>query len=223
MIKLITITSEEMEAIDTYCIENLGIPGIILMENAALKVIENIDLEKTNSFVIICGVGNNGGDGLAIARHLIVAGKNVEVFILGKLNNGSKDFKTNYTILKNIDADIYNISKEKDLSVLKNSLTTSDIVIDSIFGTGLSRDVEGLFKKTIALINKESRYIISVDIPSGISANTGEVLGISVKADKTITFQLMKKGLIKEKSKDFVGQVIVEPIGMPEIAIQNIL
>src|SRR5699024_8402652 len=137
--------------------------------------------------------------------------------------NGSKDFKTNYTILKNIDADIYNISKEKDLSVLKNSLITSDIVIDSIFGTGLSRDIEGLFNKTIALINKKSKYIISVDIPSGLSANTGEVLGISIKANKTITFQLMKKGLIEEKSKNLVGQVIVEPIGMPQIAIQTIL
>lgn len=223
MIKLITITSEEMKAIDTYCMENLGIPGIVLMENAGLRVIENIDLEKTNSFIIVCGVGNNGGDGLAIARHLIAEGKNVEIFILGKLNNGSEDFKINYTILENINADIFNISKEKDLSVLKNSLVTSDIVIDSIFGTGLSRDVEGLFNKAIALMNEKSKYIISVDIPSGINANTGEVLGISIKANKTVTFQLMKKGLIEEKAKAYVGQVIVEPIGMPQIAIQTIL
>ncbi len=223
MIKLITITSEEMKAIDTYCIESLGIPGIVLMENAALKVIKNIDLEKHNSFLIVCSVGNNGGDGLAIARHLIVEGKNVEIFILGKLNNGSKDFKTNYNILKNIDADIFNISKESDLDVLRNSLRTSDIVIDSIFGTGLTRNVEGLFEKTISLINEESQYIISVDIPSGLSANTGNILGISIKANKTITFQLMKKGLVEHKAKDYVGEAMVGPIGMPQIAIHSVL
>src|SRR5699024_4898450 len=138
-------------------------------------------------------------------------------------SKGSKDFKTNYNILKNIDADIFNISKKDDLNVLKNSLVTSDIVIDSIFGTGLSRDVEGLFSEAINLINKESKYIIAVDIPSGLSANTGDVLGTAIKGNKTITFQLMKKGLIEDKAKDYIGQIIVEPIGMPEIAIHNVL
>ncbi len=223
MIKLTTITSKEMAAIDNYCIEKLGIPGIVLMENAALRVVQNIDLKNHNSFTIICGVGNNGGDGLAIARHLITEGKNVEIFILGNSSKGSKDFKTNYNILKNIDADIFNISKKNDLNILKNSLATSDIVIDSIFGTGLSRDVEGLFSEAINLINKESKYIIAVDIPSGLSANTGDVLGTAIKGNKTITFQLMKKGLIEDKAKDYIGQIIVEPIGMPEIAIHTVL
>ncbi len=220
---MLTITADQMKAIDTYCTENLGIPGIVLMENAALKVIKNINLEKYNSFVVVCGVGNNGGDGLAVARHLIVEGKNVEIFIIGNLEKGSKDFNINYNILKNMDGDIYHITKQNDLDILSNSLKTSQITIDSIFGTGLSRNIEGLFKKVISIMNKNSKYILAVDIPSGLHSDSGNILGISVKANKTVTFQLMKKGLLMKDAKKYTEKIIVEPIGMPQIAINSIL
>ena len=96
------IKCREMRAIDKYAIENLGIPSVVLMENAALKVIKNIDLKNTHSFTIISGIGNNGGDGLAIARHLMVSGKKVELYIIGNISRGSEDFKINLNILKNM-------------------------------------------------------------------------------------------------------------------------
>lgn len=214
---MICATGNQMKSIDNYCIEKLGIPGIVLMENAALKVVKNIDLDSFNSFTIVCGVGNNGGDGLAIGRHLIVEDKDVSIFIIGNLNKGSKDFNINYSILRNMNVKINLIESEEDITTLVDSLKTSDMTIDSIFGTGLTRDVEGLYKDVISSINNYSKYTLSVDIPSGVDSDTGKVWGISVKANKTVTFQLMKKGLVNYEN------VVVESIGMPRIAIENVL
>lgn len=218
---MISVTGNQMKAIDNYCIEKLGIPGIVLMENAALKVIKNIDLNRFNSFTIVCGVGNNGGDGLAVARHLYVLGKKVKVFIIGNLNKGSEDFNTNYNILNNLGLELIHIDSQEALEKLNNSLKSSDMTIDAIFGTGLSRNIEGLYKDVISSINAHSNYILSVDIPSGMHSDTGEILGIAVKADVTVTMQLMKKGLVNNANE--AGKVIVEPIGMPKIAIDSVL
>ena len=218
---MISVTGNQMKAIDNYCIEKLGIPGIVLMENAALKVIKNIDLNRFNSFTIVCGVGNNGGDGLAVARHLYVLGKKVKVFIIGNLNKGSEDFNTNYNILNNLGLELIHVDSQETLETLNSSLKSSDMTIDAIFGTGLSREVEDLYRDVISSINAYSNYILSIDIPSGMNSDTGEILGIAVKADITVTMQLMKKGLVGNSSE--AGQVIVEPIGMPKIAIDSVL
>jgi len=211
-----------MKELDELCIKVIGIPGIILMENAALKVVKNID-DKYQNFTIVCGVGNNGGDGLAIARHLIINNKNVDIFILGNLDKASKDFSINYNILINLGIDIQQITREEDLKRISKSLDNSEITIDSIFGTGLSRNIEGLFEKTIQIINEKSKYIISVDIPSGLNADNGDILKICVKANKTVTFQLPKIGLSTFNGKLHSGELIIEPIGMPNIAIQKVL
>ncbi len=218
---MISVTGNQMKAIDNYCIEKLGIPGIVLMENAALKVVKNIDLNRFNSFTIVCGVGNNGGDGLAVARHLYVLGKKVKVFIIGNLNKGSEDFNTNYNILNNLGLELIHVDSQETLETLNSSLKSSDMTIDAIFGTGLSREVEDLYRDVISSINAYSNYILSIDIPSGMNSDTGEILGIAVKADITVTMQLMKKGLVGNSSE--AGQVIVEPIGMPKIAIDSVL
>ncbi len=218
---MISVTGNQMKAIDNYCIEKLGIPGIVLMENAALKVVKNIDLDKFNSFTIVCGVGNNGGDGLAVARHLHILDKEVKVFIVGNINKGSLDFNTNYNILKNMGLELIHIDSQESIETLNSSLKSTDMTIDALFGTGLSRNVEGLHKDVILSINENSNYILSIDIPSGMNSDTGEILGVAVKADITVTMQLMKKGLISNSS--CTGNVIVEPIGMPKVAIDTVL
>lgn len=218
---MLTISCEEMKAMDSYAIENIGIPSIVLMENAAIKVVDNIDLEKINSFTVVCGVGNNGGDGLAIARHLILNKKKVALFIIGNLDKGTKDFNVNLNILKNMEIEFINIHSEIKLESLKESLIQNDLTIDSIFGIGLTREVGGIFKEVISLINDRSNKTLSVDIPSGLDGDTGEVLGICVKATKTVTFHLAKKGLLK--NKEYTGEIIIEPIGIPEKATNTIL
>ncbi len=218
---MLAISCEEMKAMDFYAIEKIGIPSIVLMENAALRVIDNIDLDRMNSITLICGVGNNGGDDLAIARHLIINRKNVDLFIVGNLDKGTKDFNINLNILKNMELKFIHITGEKELEILKKSLVKNDLTIDSIFGIGLTRDVEDIYKEVISLINHYSNNILSVDIPSGLDGDTGEILGISVKSNKTITFHLIKKGLLE--SKEYTGEIIVEPIGIPEKVTKVIL
>jgi NAD(P)H-hydrate epimerase len=218
---MISISCEEMKAMDSYAINNIGIPSIVLMENAALKVIKNIDLNNIDSFTIVCGVGNNGGDGLTIARHLILSGKTVDLFIIGNLEKGTKDFNINLNILNNINVGFINIKHEEDLDTLKKSIINNDMTIDSIFGIGLTRDVGGLFYNIIQIINQYSKDILSVDIPSGLDGDTGKALGISVKANKTVTLHYMKKGLINRTN--YTGELIVEDIGIPKKATEIVL
>lgn len=218
---MISISCEEMKTMDSYAINNIGIPSIVLMENAALKVIKNIDLNNIDSFTIVCGVGNNGGDGLAIARHLILSGKTIDLFIVGNLEKGTKDFNINLNILNNIGAHFININHEEGLDTLKKSIIKNDMTVDSIFGIGLTRDVSGLFYDVIHIINQYSKDVLSVDIPSGLDGDTGKALSISVKANKTVTFHHMKKGIVNRKN--YTGEVIVEDIGIPSKATKIVL
>lgn len=211
--------SDVSKNIDNYCIEILGIPGVVLMENAALKVLKNINLNKNSSFVIICGKGNNGGDGFAIGRHLITMGKRVDFFLIGGINKISGDARVNFNILKNMNVDINIVSSIEDLSDLRDAVQKSHVVIDAIFGTGLTRNVEGIYEDVISIVNENSKYTISVDVPSGMESNTGKILGICIKANKTISFVIYKKGFINYVAKKFTGDVIVENIGVPKECI----
>ncbi|CEO35346.1 carbohydrate kinase [[Clostridium] sordellii] len=182
--------SSTTKYVDNYCSETLKIPLIVMMENAALKAYKHINKKEFKNYTIVCGVGNNGGDGLAIARHLIAQGKNVEVFLVGKIEKLSECSKINYQILKNMQIDINTIedmNDTKDLNKLKMGINKSDLLVDAIFGTGLKREVTGVFKECINIIN-EYKNIYSIDVPSGINCDNGEVLGICVKANKTICF-----------------------------------
>ena len=218
---MLTISCDEMKAMDSYAINIIGIPSIVLMENAALKVIDNIDLSGTDSYTIVCGTGNNGGDGLAVARHLILKKKTVDLFIVGNLDNGTKDFNINLDILKNMKVNFTHIVDDYGLKKIKESTKNNNLTIDSLFGIGITRNVEGIFYKVIDIINKNSKNILSIDIPSGLDGDTGQVLGISIKANKTVTFHHMKKGLVKSES--YTGNIIVEDIGIPNRVTEVIL
>lgn len=214
-------TSEMMRKIDSYCINELKIPGIILMENAALKVVKNLELDKYNSFCIVCIKGNNGGDGFAVARHLTVLKKTVSVFLLGNEDDMSNDCRINYEILKNMGITINRINNNDDINVLRDSVEKSQVTIDAIFGTGLSREVQGIFALVISTINESSKNIISIDIPSGLDSNVGRILGNSIRANKTISFQLYKRGFLNYDAKDLIGNVVIEDIGIPEAVIKK--
>lgn len=210
------IKTQTMKKIDKFCIENFKIPGIVLMENAALKVLKNLDLRNNDVFTIICGTGNNGGDGLALARHLFLAKKKVDVFLIGKEDKLSKDCKINYDILVNMGININKIDNIKDVSKIKKSLDDCSIILDAIFGTGLSREVKDVYKDVISLINESHKYVVAIDVPSGVNGDNGQALGVAVKANKTITFQFYKRGFLEYGSHDYTGDIIVEDIGIPE-------
>lgn len=205
------LTKEEMQQADFNAINKYKIPSIVLMENAAMSFFNEIK-DYSDKFLIFASTGNNGGDALAIARHLILNGKCVKTVITGVEEKMSPDCRKNYEILLNLNADI-RFLKDLKFEDLKSKISDS-VVLDGIFGTGLSRNIEGKYRDLINFINEFSKYTIAVDIPSGIDATTGEVLGVAIKADKTITFHRMKKGLtLAEKS--YVGVVSVKYIGIP--------
>ncbi len=208
------ISSNLMKKTDAYATNKLGIPSIILMENAGLNSFNVLKSKPYKTYTIICGVGNNGGDGLVLAKHLFVDRKMIYLNIIGDLNSQTDNFRENLNILKNMGLN-YRLIKnsEIDLEILKNQIERSDAVVDAIFGIGISRQVSGLFAQTIDTINQCSKYTISLDIPSGLEADNGTVLGTCIKANKTITFYKAKNALVNETK--YCGEVEVVSIGIP--------
>ena len=213
-------TTQIMRNIDHYCINVLGIPGIVLMENAALKIIKNIRSDN-KKFVIVCSSGNNGGDGFAVARHLLNSGKNVEIFSLGSEENMSSDTKINLNILRNMGVKIIKVNNNDDLEILRECIINCETTIDAIFGTGLTREVEGIYSLAITIINENSNYILSIDVPSGFNCNSGKVMGNCIKSNKTVTFELYKKGFLGYDADSLTGEVVIEKIGIPKSVVDK--
>ncbi len=203
--------SETMRRLDRLAAENFNIPGVVLMENAAIACTN--ELQGFESVLIFCGKGNNGGDGLAIARQLIVSGKRVRVCLcLGRDFSG--DALINYNALTAMGADIEEYREDMDFSGW-------DCTVDAVFGTGFRGAVEAPVSDIIEKINKSSKYILSVDVPSGINADTGEVETVCVRADKTVTFAALKPGLLLYPAADCAGEIILAHISMPEAVFER--
>lgn len=215
---MISISAEQMRQIDKFTIEEIGIPSIVLMENAKNAMMPYIPLDGYDNYVILAGVGNNGGDALAIGRDLALEEKDLSIFVVGDLNKGSKDFNINYNILKNIGMKIINIKGLEELEILKKKISIDSIIVDGIFGTGLNSDIRGIAVDVIETINNSKAFKFSVDIPSGMNADTGKIQGVGVNADYVVTLGLMKNGL-----KNYKGEISVEDIGIPKKSVNTIL
>ncbi|MBQ7197491.1 MAG: NAD(P)H-hydrate epimerase [Synergistaceae bacterium] len=205
------VSREQARAADKRAIEVFGIPSILLMENAAIAVVQQI--KEYAVFAIVCTAGSNGGDGLAIARHLCIMGKDVRVYILGDPRKGSDDFKTNLKIMSKLAPEVLHTVNDENYEEFEAALKGCEACVDAIFGTGLNRPVEGLYKRAIESMNSLATHIVSVDLPSGLDCDTGKPLGVSIRATRTVTFHRMKKGL--DLSPEYGGDVIVSHIGVP--------
>lgn len=212
----------QMRKIDSDASEIGKIPSIVLMENAALACINELKSAfpnlKNKNVIIFCGRGNNGGDGLAIARHLINLGTDVRVYLVcGDEYKG--DALVNFEILENMDADII-CNGDVPYEYIRNA----DIVIDAIYGTGVHGEIAGSARDVIEAINLYSTYTLSVDIPSGVNADTGEICGVCVKADTTVTFAEYKAGMFLFDGADYLGKVVCADISIPQYIkdMQNI-
>ncbi|RLB75081.1 MAG: bifunctional ADP-dependent NAD(P)H-hydrate dehydratase/NAD(P)H-hydrate epimerase [Deltaproteobacteria bacterium] len=205
----------EMRSLDRYAIEKLAIPEEILMENAGeasyFVILDKFGI-KNKKFVIICGIGNNGGDGFVVARKIHSNGGDVKVFILGNVNKYKGAAKKNFDIISRLEIDIRHIESIKSI---KSDVLDCDAIVDAIFGTGLARNVESLHKNVIQLINKSRKKVLSVDIPSGINGDTGKIMGVSVKADYTVTFGLPKIGNLLFPGYEHCGKLYVSHISFP--------
>ncbi len=210
-------TVEQMRNLDRRAMEEYGIPGEVLMENASLAAYEVVreilgNLEG-GDITVICGGGNNGGDGLALARKLYSLGSRVTVFILGDPSTYRKAAQTNYEIVKKLPIPLKRADSAESIVPY---IRGAEVVVDAIFGTGLARRVEGLYKEIIRIINEEARYVVSLDIPSGVNGETGQVMGIAVDADETVTFGLPKIGNLVYPGYEYGGNLSVTHISFPK-------
>lgn len=210
-------TASQMRNIDKSATELGGIPSIVLMENAAMACVEEILKQKCETVSIFCGKGNNGGDGFAIARHLFNKGINVSVFLVCG-SEFSGDALINFEIISKLGIKITELD---DTDYLNLEIKNADVIVDAIFGTGITGEICGIAKDVIKLINENSKYTISVDIPSGINADTGEICSVCINADKTVTFAAYKKGLLLFPGADFTGEIVTKDISIPEYIIDN--
>lgn len=201
------VNAAQMKAADQYTIQKLGVPSLELMEHAALACVQVLEDEKVDlsHVCVVCGSGNNGGDGFAIARILQNNRYSVETFCVGNPEHYTEETQEQMHRLQECGGKInYGMPQEDSYSV----------IIDAVFGVGLSRKVEGRYRQVIEQMNRMRGTKFAVDIPSGLSATTGCILGCAFKADYTVTFQLKKIGLELSQGRTMAGRVIVPDIGI---------
>ncbi|MCX5908794.1 MAG: NAD(P)H-hydrate dehydratase [Deltaproteobacteria bacterium] len=218
-------TAEFMRSLDRQAIEEYGIPGIVLMENAARGTVQAMfrhipDLlrEKVGIFA---GRGNNGGDAFAVARYLMNRGIACGVYLLGSEKDLKGEAAVNYKILRRMGGKVSEIQTPEDLEAQKGDMARATVIVDGIFGTGLNAPVKGLFLEVIAYINSLNRRVVAIDIPSGLNADSGQVLGICVTASITVTYGLAKRGLVVQPGARYCGQVTVIDISLPATLVDG--
>ncbi|MEJ2684484.1 MAG: NAD(P)H-hydrate dehydratase [Candidatus Sulfobium sp.] len=212
------VTASEMRDIDRRTIEEYGIAGPVLMERAGVSVAERVrNLFDKHKVVVIAGGGNNGGDGIVAARELFNHGWHAKVLLFSKEEKLSRDNREQYKTAKRLGVPVE----------FRTRLTPADlhgaIVVDALFGTGLSKPVTSVFAEVITCLNKSDAKVLSVDIPSGISSDTARVMGEAVKADYTVTFGLPKIGHMLYPGAEFTGRLFVEDIGFPDELLSSVL
>jgi len=219
--KCLLMSRDEVRAFDAWAIKELGVPGIVLMENAgrscAQFIIETLSKVKKPKVCIFCGTGNNGGDGFVIARHLLNAGFAITVVVCGNIAKIRNDARVNLDILIDLGLKIERLDMEGteviDARVTKLA-NEANMIIDAIFGTGLTGTLRDEYKQLIESINELGCPILSVDIPSGLDCDTGLPLGAAIKANCTVTFVAVKKGFVFENTRPYTGDIFIASIGV---------
>lgn len=210
------VTVKQIQRLDRIAIEHFGIPSLVLMENAGRCVAqETLKLLKRQRRVcIVCGLGNNAGDGFVAARHLINHGCRVDVILIGDGKKLKSDAAVNYALLRKTRVPVFQARKVSKRVI--GSLKSATVTVDAIFGVGLNRRIGEPYKAFIEAINRHARKVVAVDTPSGLDATSGKIFGACVKADKTVTFTLLKKGFNKNHGPAFTGNIVIVDIGIPK-------
>ena len=220
------MSRDEVRTFDSWAINTLGIPGVVLMENAGRSCAELIK-EKLKGVsnpkvCIFCGIGNNGGDGYVIARHLLNSDFRVTVVVVGDRSKVKGDAKINLDILEGLGHPIeqLNVSDGDIADKIKAFAANANMLVDGIFGTGLKGQLSDEYKQLIESINAQNRPILAVDIPSGLECNTGSALGglgAAIKATYTVTFAAVKTGFTSKRASEYTGEIFVASIGVEPI------
>jgi len=214
------VTREQMREMDRMTIEETGLPGVVLMENAgrgaAEVAVQMMAKTKSQSVMVMCGRGNNGGDGYVVARYLVNWGHRVRVCSLCALDEVEGDVRTHMDVLLAMHADVRPVVEHTELAAAARRFSHTHLVVDAILGTGLSGEVRDIYADAIDVINAGSVPVLSVDVPSGLDADTGKPLGRAVEATRTATFHAPKVGFRQKGASKYVGKVVVVDIGIPK-------
>jgi NAD(P)H-hydrate epimerase len=214
------LSRAQSQAFDAYAIETCKVPSLVLMENAGrgatdVLVTELLGGDATGARVaVVCGTGNNGGDGFVIARRLAVMGARPVVLLAGPADSLSHDARANCEAWRGIGGDVRDVS-QAPLTPLGEAVATADVIVDALFGTGLSRPIEGHAAEVIGALGAARAPVLAVDLPSGLDADTGAVLGVAVRARVTATFAHRKLGLLTPTGACWAGKVVLVDIGVP--------
>ena len=213
------LTAVQMQAVDRQTIDEIGIPGVVLMENAGRGVADEIEQRFASAdsprALIMAGKGNNGGDGYVIARHLLDYGWTVQVLVLAERDAIKGDAAVHLMALENCKGRVDFVADEEALLGALAGVGDLTVLVDALFGTGLTKPVQGVNLKAIEWLNQQSSPVVAVDIPSGIDASTGRVMGTAVNAALTVSFAFPKVGQVSYPGAGLAGELVVTNIGIP--------
>lgn len=221
-------TREQIRELDRIAIEEYGVPGVILMENAGRWCARTADrmLEgaRGKTVTTVCGKGNNGGDGFVVARHLANWGAEVSVLLLGRAEEVAEDggeAAVNLRIALKMGLAVRELETQPDVAEALRGHAETHLLVDALLGTGLTSEVRQPYRTAIERINAAPAPVLSVDVPSGLNCNTGRALGVAVRADRTVTFALRKQGFDRPGAEAHTGRVEVAEISVPRAAIER--
>lgn len=211
-----SLTAAQMREADRRCIEEIGIPGAVLMNNAGLAVFCEIDRGPVG---IVCGKGNNGGDGFVVARLAMLAGFDTSVVLVAEPVAIQGDALTFMKVYERLGGAIQNVQDEAAVTEAIRGLAGCAVLVDALLGTGISGEVRGAMRAAIeAWPNVRT---VAVDLPSGLDADTGLPCGCCIRADVTVTFQFAKRGFENPASRAYIGRLVIADIGIPEICADD--
>jgi len=215
-LQTIVLSQSEARAIDEAIIRQLGIPGLLLMENAAHGVTQQLTRYAAgNQVVIVCGPGNNGGDGLAIALQRAADGLMSHVIMETAGKPLSADAQSNFEFLTRSGVPVQVVKENGVADGLLDSLTPDDWIVDSLLGTGINGDLQAPFDRWVSAINSSRAHVLAVDVPSGLNCDDGTCGNACVRADTTVTFVGMKQGFLAPTAQQQTGQIVIAHIGVP--------
>jgi ADP-dependent NAD(P)H-hydrate dehydratase / NAD(P)H-hydrate epimerase len=214
------LTADQMREADRRTIEDVGIPSVVLMENAGRQVVAVMQAAfedlSDRRVAILCGRGNNGGDGFVVARTLRQQHVDVSVFLVGRLADVRGDARVNLEILARLGLPVIEVSGEEDWELHASDVATHDLIVDALFGTGLRTPLAGLLETIVEDVNDSPVPVVSIDLPSGLSADTHEVIGPAIQAALTVTLGAPKLPLVFPPARILAGDLAVADIGIPQ-------
>jgi NAD(P)H-hydrate epimerase len=220
------LNAEQMREADRRTIDEIGIPGVVLMENAGRQVVAAMEAAfeqlASGRVAILCGRGSNGGDGFVVARTLAHRGIDVAVFLFGRVADVRGDARANLEILGRLGLTVVEVTSAEEWELHASEIAGCDVIVDAIFGTGFRGPIQGLLETVVADVNGSGVPIVSIDLPTGLSADTHETAGPSIEATLTVTLAAPKVPLVLPPAEARAGDLVIADIGIPETVIDEI-